>query len=197
MRRIELNRGFAMTGHVRRVRSLVTIVLLLQAALAWLPAQAQDAALRLRLLSTTDIHTHIVDYDYYRDQRDVSLGLARTASLIRQARSEVRNALLFDSGDLIQGNPLGDYVAVEQRLQPGQVHPVYRAMNQLGYAAASLGNHEFNYGLPFLRTALGGASFPLVTSNVFVAGPDRAAAPPLIKPFVLLDRELIDEAGAT
>ena len=70
-------------------------------------------------------------------------------------------------------------------------------MNQLGYAAASVGNHEFNYGLPFLRTALAGASFPLVTSNVFVSGPDRAAAPPLMKPFVLLDREFVDEAGAT
>jgi 2',3'-cyclic-nucleotide 2'-phosphodiesterase / 3'-nucleotidase len=186
-----------MTGHLRRVRSAVTIVLLGLAALGWLPAQAQEAALRLRLLSTTDIHTHIVDYDYYRDQRDISLGLARTAALILQARGEVRNSLLFDSGDLIQGNPLGDYVAVEQRLQPGQVHPVFKAMNQLDYAAASLGNHEFNYGLDFLRTALAGARFPYVTSNVFVAGPDRAAAPPLIQPFVILDRDFIDEGGAT
>src|SRR5262245_11516759 len=136
-----------MTGRARRVRSPVTVVLLLLAALAWLPARAQDAVLRLRLLSTTDIHTHIVDYDYYRDQQDVSLGLARTAALIRQARSEVRNSLLFDSGDLIQGNPLGDYIAVEQQLQPGQMHPVFKALNQLDYAAASLGNHEFNYGL--------------------------------------------------
>ena len=186
-----------MIGHVRRVRSAVTIVLLLQAALAWLPVQAQDAALRLRLLSTTDIHTHIVDYDYYRDQRDVSLGLARTATLIRQARSEVRNSLLFDSGDLIQGNPLGDYVAVEQRLRPGQVHPVFKALNQLDYTAASLGNHEFNYGLDFLRVALAGAHFPYVAANVFVAGPDRAAAPPLIKPYVILDRDFIDEGGMT
>src|SRR4029453_11058874 len=136
------------------------------------------------------------DYDYYRDQRDVSLGLSRTAALIHQARVEARNSLLFDSGDAIQGNPLGDYVAVEQRLQPGQVHPLYRVMNQLGYAAASLGNHEFNYGLEFLRTALAGAGFPYVTSNVFVAGPDRAAAPPLIRPFGVLERDLVDEGGA-
>jgi 2',3'-cyclic-nucleotide 2'-phosphodiesterase/3'-nucleotidase len=186
-----------MTGQVRRSRLAVTVLLVALAVLGWLPAQAQDALLRLRLLSTTDIHTYVVDYDYYRDQRDASLGLSRTATLIHQARAEVRNSLLFDSGDAIQGNPLGDYVAVEQPLQPGQVHPVYRAMNQLGYAAASVGNHEFNYGLPFLRTALAGASFPLVTSNVFVSGPDRAAAPPLMKPFVLLDREFVDEAGAT
>jgi len=186
-----------MTRRIRRGRSAATVVLLLLAALAWLPAGAQDAALRLRLLSTTDIHTHIVDYDYYRDQHDISLGLARTATLIRQARGEVRNSLLFDSGDLIQGNPLGDYVAVEQRLQPGQVHPVFKALNLLDYAAASLGNHEFNYGLDFLRLALAGARFPYVTANVFVAGPDRAAAPPLIQPYVILDRDFIDEAGIT
>jgi 2',3'-cyclic-nucleotide 2'-phosphodiesterase/3'-nucleotidase len=186
-----------MTGLLRRSRLTVTVVLLALAALVWLPAPAQDTTLRLRILSTTDIHTHIVDYDYYRDQRDISLGLARTATLIRQARGEVRNSILFDSGDLIQGNPLGDYVAVEQRLQPGQVHPVFKAMNQLDYAAASLGNHEFNYGLDFLRTALAGARFPYVTSNVFVAGPDRAAAPPLIQPFVILDRDFVDEGGAT
>jgi ABC transporter substrate binding protein (PQQ-dependent alcohol dehydrogenase system) len=143
-----------MTGQVRRSRLAVAVLLVALAVLGWLPAQAQDALLRLRLLSTTDIHTYVVDYDYYRDQRDASLGLSRTAALIHQARAEVRNSLLFDSGDAIQGNPLGDYVAVEKPLQPGQVHPVYRAMNQLGYAAASLGNHEFNYGLPFLRTAL-------------------------------------------
>ncbi len=197
MRRIELDRGFAMTGHARRVRSSATVVLLVLLALAWSPARAQDPALRLRLLSTTDIHTHIVDYDYYRDQRDVSLGLARTATLIRQARGEVRNSLLFDSGDLIQGNPLGDYVAVEQRLQPGQVHPVFKALNLLDYAAASLGNHEFNYGLDFLRLSLAGARFPYVTANVFVAGPDRAAAPPLIQPYVILDRDFVDEGGMT
>src|SRR5262249_13017087 len=186
-----------MTCRIRRGRSAVTVVLLVLAALAWMSAQAQDAALRLRLLSTTDIHTHLVDYDYYRDQRDVALGLARTATLIRQARSEVRNSLLFDSGDLIQGNPLGDYVAVEQRLQPGQVHPVFKALNLLDYAAASLGNHEFNYGLDFLRAALAGARFPYVTANVFAAGQDRASAAPLIAPSVILDRDFIDEGGTT
>jgi 2',3'-cyclic-nucleotide 2'-phosphodiesterase/3'-nucleotidase len=186
-----------MSGNLRRTRSAFTAVLVALAVLVWLPAPAQDGTVRLRLLSTTDIHTHVVDYDYYRDQPDISLGLARTAALIRQARGEVRNSLLFDSGDLIQGNPLGDYVAVEQRLQPGQVHPVFKAMNQLDYAAATLGNHEFNYGLDFLRAALAGARFPYVTANVFVAGPDRAAAAPLIQPFVILERDLVDEAGAT
>lgn len=163
-------------------------------AFAALPATAQEV--RLRILSTTDIHTYVMDYDYYRDAADNSVGLARVASLIRAARAEVRNAMLFDTGDLIQGNPLGDVLANQQAGQPGSVHAVIRAMNLLNYDAATLGNHEFNYGLDFLRRALTGANYPIVTSNVFVMGPDRAAAPTLIPPFVILDREFVDEAGA-
>jgi 2',3'-cyclic-nucleotide 2'-phosphodiesterase/3'-nucleotidase len=169
---------------------------------AW-TASAQE--LRLRLLSTTDIHANVVDWDYYRDQQDISLGLARTAALIRAARAEVHNSMLFDSGDLIQGTPLGDYVATERPLQPGQVHPVVRAMNLLNYDAASLGNHEFNYGLDFLRLTLDGTRYPVVTANVFRAGtfmtegrnPQRAEPPPLIPPFVMLERDFVDETGAT
>jgi len=75
-----------MTGRPRRFRLGVTVALLALAAVGWPLAQAQEPTLRLRLLSTTDIHTHIVDYDYYRDQPDNSLGLARTAtSALRKA----------------------------------------------------------------------------------------------------------------
>jgi 2',3'-cyclic-nucleotide 2'-phosphodiesterase/3'-nucleotidase len=182
-----------MTTFIRRF-AIATILGAISLAIAWSAASAQEV--RLRLLSTTDLHANIVDWDYYRDQRDVSLGLARTAALIRQARSEVPNVLLLDSGDAIQGTPLGDFVATERPLQPGQVHPLVRAMNLLQYDAASLGNHEFNYGLDFLRLVMTGAQFPYATANVFVAGPDRAAAPPLIPPFVMLERDFVDQAGA-
>ena len=152
---------------------------------------------RLIIVATTDVHAYVTGWDYAFEQPHPG-GLTRVATVVDSLRKRYGDMVaLVDAGDLIQGNPLGDYVAVEQRLQPGQVHPVYRAMAQLGYAAATLGNHEFNYGLDFLRTALAGATFPFVTSNVFVAGPDRAAAPPLIQPFVLLERDFVDEGGAT
>jgi 2',3'-cyclic-nucleotide 2'-phosphodiesterase/3'-nucleotidase len=169
------------------------LVLALLLGLVALPAWAEGETVRLRLLGTTDLHTHLVDYDYYKDAPDNSLGLARTASLIKAARSEARNVLLFDSGDTLQGNPLGDWVAREAGLKPGDTHPMFAAMNLLRYDAATLGNHEFNYGLDFLKTALAGAKFPYVTANVVVAGTDR----PLIEPRTLLDRDLIDEAGGT
>ena len=65
----------------------------------------------LRILGTTDIHTHLYNYDYYKDSESLEFGLAKTATLIKKAREEADNTLLFDNGDLIQGNPLGDYKA--------------------------------------------------------------------------------------
>ena len=66
---------------------------------------ASAATVDLRLMETTDIHMHIVDYDYYSDSQNVTVGLARTAALINAARNERGNSVLVDSGDLIQGNP--------------------------------------------------------------------------------------------
>ena len=67
--------------------------------------------LRLRLIGLTDLHANLYPYDYYRDRPDDSVGLARAASLIAQARKEAPNCLLFDNGDILQGTPLGDYAA--------------------------------------------------------------------------------------
>lgn len=68
-------------------------------------ATASAATVELRLMETTDIHMHIVDYDYYTDSQNVTVGLARTAALINAARNERGNSVLVDNGDLIQGNP--------------------------------------------------------------------------------------------
>ena len=110
--------------------------------------------MKLRILETTDIHTNIVNYDYYQETVTDKYGLAKTATLINQARTESQKTLLFDNGVLIQGNPLGDYVAKKNPLQEGETHPVYKAMNLLNYDAGNIGNHEFNYGLQFLGTSL-------------------------------------------
>src|ERR1700677_1457522 len=105
------------------------------------------AGIRLRLIGTSDLHAYLYPYDYYRDRPDETVGLAKTATLIAAARAEAANTLLLDNGDFIQGAPLGDWAA--QQLQTGgsATHPVVAAMNELGYAAGTLGNHEFNYGL--------------------------------------------------
>lgn len=157
----------------------------------------QAAEVSLRLLETTDVHMNLLDYDYYQDKTTDQYGLARAITLIKAARAEVTNSLLFDNGDLLQGNPLGDVMAKIQPLKPGQVHPAYKVMNQLGYDAGNLGNHEFNYGLPFLRQSIAGANFPYVNANVLVddADKDGANAKHAFTPYVLLDRQFKDTQG--
>ncbi|RFU63720.1 bifunctional 2',3'-cyclic-nucleotide 2'-phosphodiesterase/3'-nucleotidase [Peribacillus glennii] len=127
----------------------------------------------LRIMETTDVHTNLVGYDYFKDAPSDSIGLSRTATLIKQARKEVKNSVLVDNGDLIQGTPLGTYKAKVDPLEKREVHPAYKAMNQLGYDMATFGNHEFNYGLNYLEEAVNDARFPYVNANVYIDDHDK------------------------
>lgn len=131
------------------------------------------------------------DYDYYRDRPDETVGFAKTATLIAEARAEVANSLLFDNGDLIQGSPLGDFLAGGEGLPVGTVHPMIAAMNRLGYDAGTIGNHEFNFGLGFLERVLAGPSFPMVSANV-----TRADGTRFLPPYTVLERTVVDSTGA-
>ncbi|MFD2613909.1 bifunctional 2',3'-cyclic-nucleotide 2'-phosphodiesterase/3'-nucleotidase [Paenibacillus gansuensis] len=160
-------------------------------------APGDGSTLKLRILETTDIHTNLVSYDYYKDADAPTVGLARTASLLKAAREEAKNTFLVDNGDLIQGTPLGTYKAVVSPLKAGEVHPVYKAMNLMGYDVATLGNHEFNYGLDYLDNALKGAKFPYVNANVYKddkdGNPDNDVN--RFKPYEIITKTFKDEAG--
>ncbi len=150
----------------------------------------------LRLMETTDLHVHVFPYDYYADKEVDTVGLARTASIVRSIRAEATNTLMLDNGDFLQGNPMGDYIAYERGMKEGDMHPVIQAMNTLGFDASTLGNHEFNYGLDFLMKSLAGADFPVVSANVVKkVGAKPSDDETLVKPYVLLDRKLTDGAG--
>ncbi len=153
-------------------------------------------AVHLRVLETTDLHLHLLPYDYYADRPWDGIGLVSAANLIEQARAEAPNALLFDNGDFLQGTPMGDFVAHERGLRDGDVHPVIAAMNALDFDAITLGNHEFNYGLEFLMKALGAAAFPVVSANLAVKrGADPRRDTTLVKPYTLIDRMVSDDLG--
>lgn len=68
-------------------------------------ARAEAGQAHLRIMETTDLHAHVWPYDYYADTATDTLGLARTAALVGAVRAEATNALLFDNGDFLQGNP--------------------------------------------------------------------------------------------
>ena len=101
----------------------------------------------LRMMETTDIHVNLLPYDYYADAPNDTMGLSRTATIIESIRAEATNSMLIDNGDFLQGSPMGDYIAYEKGMKAGDVHPIMKGMNLLGYECSTLGNHEFNYGL--------------------------------------------------
>ncbi|MFZ2236483.1 MAG: bifunctional 2',3'-cyclic-nucleotide 2'-phosphodiesterase/3'-nucleotidase [Dokdonella sp.] len=154
----------------------------------------------LALLESTDVHSNVLSYDYYQLNEDTSLGFERLATLVREARQQYPNTMLFDAGDTIQGTALADLQARAQPLACAEELAMYKAMDGLGYDAGTIGNHEFNYGLPFLSQVTGapmaaagttskqcqGPGFPLVLSNVF----DAKSGNPLFAPYLVLDRNL-------
>lgn len=154
-------------------------------------------SVKLRLLATTDLHGHLLPWDYYHDAPLEGFGLARLATLIHAARSEVANCLYFDNGDLIEGSPLAEYALYAAGIGGLTTHPMIAALNSLGCDAAALGNHEFSYGLPFLRSVMRGAAYPVLCANIFTVTGKGAAAieTPLMQPWVILQRDVVDEAG--
>lgn len=153
-------------------------------------ASVNAATVDLRIMETTDLHSNMMDFDYYKDTATEKFGLVRTASLINAARDEAKNSVLVDNGDLIQGSPLGDYMAAKG-LKKGEIHPVYKALNTLDYAVGNLGNHEFNYGLEYLQKALAGASFPYVNANII----DVKTKKPLFTPYLIKETDVVDQEG--
>ena len=137
-----------------------------------LPAPQGAQSVHITLLETTDLHARIAPVDYFTN-KPVAQGLAKVATLIRAIRKEQPNALLLDAGDIIQGTPLGYYFAKEE---PGKPNPMMLEMNALGYDAAAVGNHEFNFGLDYLWKTKREAHFPILAANIkqtYKSGPQH------------------------
>lgn len=158
----------------------------------FLSATAMAAEIPFRVIETTDIHTNLTDFDYYKDKQEPKYGLTRTASLIKQARSEVKNSIYVDNGDLIQGAPIGDYTAAKG-LKGSEVHPSYQALEYLEITASNLGNHEFNYGLDFLNTVIKNTKAPILNANIV----DPKTKKPVYQPYLITEREMVDTEGKT
>jgi 2',3'-cyclic-nucleotide 2'-phosphodiesterase/3'-nucleotidase len=119
----------------------------------------------LVIAATTDVHAYLRGWDYYGNRPDTLRGLTRAATIIDSLRRvSAVSPVLVDAGDMLQGTPIA-YVAA--RIDTTMPNPVMLAMNAMGYTAAVVGNHEFNYGLPALERAMHQAAFPLLAANVF------------------------------
>lgn len=161
---------------MKLIRSLCLAAALLGAG----PALAAPQALDIEILGTTDVHGHVYPTNYFHDKGNEPLGLARVATLIKQRRATHAHTLLVDSGDSLQGTPLTYYAA---RVDTRSPNPMVLAYNALGYDAFTMGNHEYNYGIPYIMKARKEAHYPFLSGNIYKHGTHE----PVYTPYIIKD----------
>ncbi|MBM6400860.1 bifunctional metallophosphatase/5'-nucleotidase [Phycicoccus sonneratiae] len=143
---------------------------------------------RVTVLGTTDLHGNVYNWNYfantaYSDSKGNQIGVAKAATLIKAVREErgADRCITLDAGDTIQGTPLAYYYAKIDPITKGAKHPMAVAMNAIGYDAAALGNHEYNYGLDTLRAFERQCRHPLLSANSV----DWNTGRPVFRPYVM------------
>ena len=116
----------------------------------------KNTAYKLTVLHTNDQHSRIEPFDSSYSRNPNQGGFARRATLIQQIRSQEKNILLLDAGDIFQGTPYFNFYGGELE---------FKLMSMMGYDAATMGNHDFDNGLDGFLKALPNAKFPFITSN--------------------------------
>src|SRR3989337_1686065 len=139
------------------------LIVMLSCVVARPPAPLEPVD--LVIASTTDVHGRLRGWDYYANEAEATRGLARAATIVDSVRAaNPGRVILLDAGDLLQGNPLA-YVAA--RVSDNRANPIIAAMNAMRYDAAAIGNHEYNYGVPYLDSIIGQAPFPFLSANTY------------------------------
>ena len=128
-----------------------------------LAAEADTGEKHITILGTSDMHGNIWGFSYEDSSETTNNGMARLYTYIQQVRAEEPNTILIDAGDDIQGTIMTDDI---YNKTPEEPHPVITAMNYMGYDAMTLGNHEFNWGIPTMQAILSQAEFPVLAANV-------------------------------
>lgn len=119
--------------------------------------------MKLKILATSDLHGHLYPTDYFSETTEAHLGLFKLATLIEQERNENdASVLLINNGDYIQGSPMSQYVEEHDKV-PDRLLSV---LNDIKYDASVLGNHEFNYGLNYLKQAINQVNHPVLSANI-------------------------------
>ena len=175
----------------KSIKSLFVMMMLSLIVMSSISLVSFAEEIALRIMATTDLHTSFTNYNYYTDAVNEQAGFVKIATLINKNKDEMKgNTLLFDNGDMLQGSPYGDYMAKNFNSKK-EIYPMIEAMNLLGYDAATLGNHEFNYGLDYLNSVIKDAKFSYVSSNLY----KNNEKDNYMKPYVILNKTFKDTEG--
>lgn len=154
------------------------IYLLLTAVCLCMTLAAQDVK-ELLILHTNDTHSRIEPIPVSDPNPEYAgkAGFVRRATLIKEMREKNKDLLLFDCGDFSQGSPYYNMFGGEVEV---------KLMNEMGYDAGTIGNHEFDFGLDNMARIFRMANFPIVCANYDVKG---TVLEGLVKPYVVLERD--------
>src|SRR5687767_11116466 len=148
---------------------------------ARVPSPAEPV--ELVIAATTDVHGRLRAWDYYANNEEANRGLSRTATIVDSIRAaNPGRVILLDAGDLLQGNPLA-YVAA--KVSSNRTNPIVAAMNAIQYDAAAIGNHEYNYGVPYFDSVVRQAKFPFLSANTYRIDPAGVHA---YRPWTIIER---------
>jgi len=133
---------------------------------------------QLVILHTNDTHSTILPLNVNLDDKDIAGrgGFLRRINMIKEQRQQHPDLLLFDSGDFSQGS--GYYTLFKGEVEVG-------LMNQMHYDAATIGNHEFDFGLDNMAKIFRQAKFPIVCSNYDFT---ETVLDGLVKPYIIIKR---------
>jgi 2',3'-cyclic-nucleotide 2'-phosphodiesterase (5'-nucleotidase family) len=172
-------------GHFRVIKQCLAVACLFVELIACAPTQIPQpvAPVDLVVATTTDVHGRITAWDYYANRSEAIRGLTRAATIVDSVRAaNPGRVILLDAGDLLQGNPLA-YVAA--KVSRDRANPIIAAMNAMQYDAAAIGNHEYNYGVPYLDSAVRQAKFPFLSANTYRVDPAGVHA---YRPWTIVER---------
>ena len=157
---------------MKRIHLIIYIVLL-----SGLTVSAKGKK-QLVILHTNDTHSTIMPLNVNLDDKDLAGrgGFLRRINMIKEQRQQYPDLLLFDSGDFSQGS--GYYTLFKGEVEVG-------LMNQMCYDAATIGNHEFDFGLDNMAKIFRQAKFPIVCSNYDFTG---TVLEGLVKPYITMKR---------
>ena len=134
---------------------------------------------QLVILHSNDTHSAILPLNSNIDDKEIAGrgGYLRRVNMVKEQRQLDPDLLLFDSGDFSQGS--GYYTLFKGEVEIG-------LMNEMGYDAATIGNHEFDFGLDNMARIFRMAKFPIVCSNYDCTG---TVLQDLVKPYITLVRK--------
>lgn len=143
------------------------------------PSLAIGDSVTVAIMATSDLHGWILPFDYSIDYEDERFGMAKVATLVDSVRSRHNHTMLLDAGDWIQGNQFAEFFSTVAKDAPS--YPLLDVMEAMKYDATVVGNHEFNFGVPYLDKRISQTSVPVLGANAYKSGTDT----PHFEPYII------------